>query len=181
MSERELDILLSQVKQGNQRAFEKLFDLYADRVFSFAQKLVKRKEIAEEIVQDVFLTLWKNHEQLDVSSNFTSYLFTITKNKSLNSIRKQVNINRLKAEAPKKSATTQNPEKQLIHKELKQEIQRAIEQLPPRQKQAFYLSRTEGKSYKEISEELEISVQTVKNQISSSLQFLRRRMLSIFF
>ena len=163
-------LLITQLKEGNAKAFRKVFDTYRNHVYAYSFSLLKDKLSAEEIVQDVFLKIWLNRFNLNPELSFRSYIFTITKNLTFNSISKASNYKKLKGELSFKTQNSYSPIEDLIHdKEYDRLKQEALNSLPAKRKKVFELSRIEGMSYMEISQELGISIQTVKNHMSKAL------------
>ncbi len=162
-----------QLKRGNEKAFEKLYEKYRDDIFTYSKALVRSHSSAEEVVQEVFLKLWLNAEDLDPELSIRSYLFTISRNLSFDFLRKASNNRKLREEIFYIKESTEVPE-ELLNQEYDLLKKRAIAELPPKRRLIFEMSRNEGKSYKDISSELGISVSTVKTQMSEALQFLRQ-------
>ena len=158
--------------------FEKLYKLYYPKMFAFAKNYVPANEDAENIVQDVFLTLWERKEEIEISFTLTTYLFTLVKNRCLNFLRhklieeeynsqmkEEIGFNLYALEAIDYSYQSEE--------ELQEIIRRALDTLPERCREVFIKSRIEGLKYKEISDELGISVNTVENQMVTALKILR--------
>jgi RNA polymerase sigma-70 factor (ECF subfamily) len=162
------------LRVGNKLAFRSLYDTYHQDIYGFAISLLKSKSAAEEIVQEVFLKVWLHRENLNPELSFKSYIFTIARNLSLNALQKAANDNKLKEVVFNESQVAYDNADYDIREEQCDAIKdAAINELSPKRKTIFKLSREEGKSYDEISKELGISVQTVKNQMSKSLENLR--------
>jgi RNA polymerase sigma-70 factor (ECF subfamily) len=165
--------LLDLVSVGDQAAFRKLYAYYYKRLFHFALALVKIRESAEEIVEDVFVRIWQQRENLHAIKNLRVYLYTATKNSSLNFLSQKA---RQSITEPfdhihvglDDSAIT--PEQILITAEIHQKIQKAVEALPPRCKMIFKLVREDGLKYREISEILNISVNTIDAQMAIAVK-----------
>lgn len=161
--------------------FESLFKQYQPVLLPFAHRYVRSMEDAREIVQDVFVSVWKNRENLRTDGNLKSYLFTATKNKCLNFIQKRkLDTQSLDATpyAENQLALGQvadNIEAKLEASELMESILKEIATLPTKCREIFLLSREEGLSYKEIAERKQISVKTVENQIGIALKRLRQK------
>lgn len=158
--------------------FEKIYKLYYPKMFSFAKNYVLANEDAENIVQDVFLTLWERKEELELSCILTTYLFTLVKNRCLNFLRHQLIEEEYSVEMKeefgfKLYALESMDYSYQSEEELQKIIERALEALPPRCREIFVKSRIEGMKYKEISEELGISINTVENQMVTALKKLR--------
>lgn len=162
--------LVTKLKTGDDRAFKKLFDKYQNDIFTYALGLVKSKVYAQEVVQDVFVKVWLKRATLKPELSFKSFLFKIAKNLSFNFLVKAANEQRLQRDVFYRAVTSYSPVEDLIlGKEYELLKQRAINRLPLKRKRIFEMSRNEGKSYQDISTELGIAKQTVKNQMSQAL------------
>lgn len=158
--------------------FEKLYKLYYPKMFAFAKNYVPANEDAENIVQDVFLTLWERKEEIEISFTLTTYLFTLVKNRCLNFLRhklieEEYNSQMKEELGFKLYALEAFDYSYQSEEELQEIIRRALDTLPERCREVFIKSRIEGLKYKEISEELGISVNTVENQMVTELKKLR--------
>lgn len=173
--------LVSQVKEGSPFAFQLLFDQYSKKIFYFSLSYLNDKEEAEEIVQEVFLKVWKSRDKLDTKASFNSYLFTIAKNAILNTIRKskyeQAYLNYAKLHPGKDILL----DEELDFKELERAYKKAIEQLPAKRKEIFVLSREKHLTNAEIAKKLDISVKTVENQMTSALADIKRGLRNLGF
>lgn len=165
--------LLHLISTGNQAAFRQLYSHYYKRLFHFALSLVKIRESAEEIVEDVFVRIWQQKESISNIRNIRVYLYTATKNASLNYLSQKARQNitepfdHIHIEL-NDSGTT--PEQILITAEIHQNIQKAVDALPPRCKMIFKLVREDGLRYKEIAEILNISVNTIDAQMAIAVK-----------
>jgi RNA polymerase sigma-70 factor (family 1) len=167
-------LLVSELKNHNEKAFRSLFDLYYQDIYGYSISLLKSKELAEENVQEVFLKVWLHRENLNLEQSFKSYLFTIARNQAFNALNKAANEILLKEEIFYKSQKSHEQGDYSIREaDCKKLKKQAIKQLPPKRKQIFKMSRKEGKTYEEISHELGISVNTVKSQMSKALESIR--------
>jgi RNA polymerase sigma-70 factor (family 1) len=148
------------------RAYQQLYALLFSRLYRFSFSLVKSKEVAEEIVSDVFIKLWQMRNDLGKVAALKVYLYTITRNFSLNYITRQHKHQWESLEACSEDAfvTATTPEDQLITADMHNRIQGAIRQLPPQCRVIFQLVREDGLKYKEVAEVLQLSVLTVRNQ-----------------
>lgn len=161
-----------------QSSFEKIYKLYYPKMFAFAKNYIQANEDAENVVQDVFVVLWEKKDELELSCTLTTYLFTLVKNRCLNYLRHKLieeEFNtQMKEELGFKLYALESLEYSYpSEKELQAVIQRALDALPERCREVFIKSRIEGLKYKEISEELGISVNTVENHIVIALKKLR--------
>lgn len=158
--------------------FEKIYKLYYPKMFGFAKNYVLANEDVENIVQDVFMILWEREEELELSCSLTTYLFTLVKNRCLNFLRhklieEEYNVQMKEELGFKLYALESLDYSYQSEEELQAIIQRALDKLPERCREIFIKSRMEGMKYKEISEELGISVNTVENHIVTALKKLR--------
>ena len=138
---------------------------------------MKDSDTARDIVQEVFFILWKKKEEIDLSKQVRSYLASSVRNKCLNWLRdhKKFSENLIEIEDQYIQSSFISPDK-LIENELKKKIKSSIDELPPRCREVFILSRYENLKYMEIADRLEISVKTVETQMSKALQHLRIRL-----
>lgn len=167
-------LLVSELKNGNEKAFRKLYDFYHQDIYGYSISFLKSKELAEENVQDVFLKIWMNRENLNIEQSFKSFLFTIARNQAFNLLNKAANDVLLKEEVFYTSEKSHSEGDFTIREEdCKKLKKQAIKQLPPKRKLIFKMSRKQGKTYEEISQELGISIHTVKNQMGKALESMR--------
>ncbi|MCX8490081.1 MAG: RNA polymerase sigma-70 factor [Cyclobacteriaceae bacterium] len=159
--------------KGQSEAFRQLFNRYRNEIFTYSCKISKRREFAEEIVQDVFMIVWQKREGLNPDLPIAPYLYTITQNISFNFLKKAANETRLKKEVFYRSQKDFRPEWGTDHKDTLFLIGKAVTLLPARQREIFLLSRDEMKSHDEISDLLRISKNTVKDQIFKALKFIK--------
>jgi RNA polymerase sigma-70 factor (ECF subfamily) len=168
-------ILVRSIKQGSSKAFEQLFLRYQKKLYGFCKKFVTRKEESENIVQSVFMDIWENRISLDEEKSFSGYLFTVTKHKIYNHIRKKIN------EKVYRDYIAGKPEaddpRGYESKETEELLEKLIGSMPGRRKEIFLLSREEGLTYKEIAQRLGISENTVDTQIRNALDFLREQVV----
>lgn len=167
-------LLIKQLMQGNEKAFNKLFNTYRDDIYGYSVSMLKNQILAEGIVQDVFLNIWLHKDRLDTNLSFKSYLFTITRNLTFNLISKVANNRKLKEEVFYSSQKAFSPiEDKITEADYEIIKNNAIKQLPPKRRIIFEMSRNNGMSHKDISKELNISVSTVKGQMSKALKTIR--------
>ncbi|WP_165699432.1 RNA polymerase sigma-70 factor [Hymenobacter jejuensis] len=163
---------LARLRAGDDQAFDLLFQQFAPGLCRFAFQHLKSHAEAEEIVQECFLKLWQRRHQLEENTIFKGYLYQAAYHGILNQLRRQqywafedIAPNTLFAEA----STIDSIE----YQELEKLYKAALEQLPPKRRQIFTLSRQEGLSYTKIAQTLNISVKSVETQMAHALKFLR--------
>lgn len=166
--------LIRDLKKNSQRAFDEIYQLYAKRLFAYCLRFTKSAQDAEEIVQDVFVRLWINREAIRQEETLRSLLFIMAKHRLINSYRSMINFPIYEDYL---NYQDHLPDGQLTHtleyREFAQAVNKAIKRLPVTQQKVIELSRMEGKTNKEIAEELSLSEQTIKNQLSIGLKALR--------
>jgi len=159
---------------NDQAAFEELFNLYFNWLKSVSMAIVKKNEDAEEIIEDVFLKLWLMRDKLHQIKNIETYLYTATKNKSFNYIKKYYKAFSVELEADSNDlGFIISPEDALIIEELKGKIESAVEILPEKCREVFLLVKEYGLSHKKAAEKLNISPKTVENQLGIAIKKIK--------
>lgn len=168
--------LFGRMAVGNQDAFTEIFEHYSPRIYSFVLKKTKSESMAEDVLQDVFMNLWSKREKLGEVENFESYIYMMATNKTYDHLKK-IATNTRKLEdlyARMKEIQVGNAIDEMMDlKEGQEMINEAVAQLPAQRKKIYLLSRQQGMSYDEIAEELNISRNTVSNQLVDALKFIR--------
>lgn len=166
--------LIQKLKEGDIRALEVIFNQHYSNLCRYLLLLFKNQLLVDHIAQDVFVYLWENRQVIEIRSSLASYLYSAGRYKALNQIRntsKRESIN--KNIASSASIEDKSSDTILEIKELEQIIDNAINTLPARCQQIFRLSREEDMGYKDIAKLLNISVNTVENQMGIALKKLR--------
>lgn len=171
MEERELILLL---KLSSKDAFTALYKQYWKQVYNFSRLYLTSADAAEEVVQEVFIKIWETREFLREDDHFKGLLFIITRNLIFNRYRKNVNEEFYKVTVLAALEEPYDVEEEIDAHNLQEYIDRLIDELPPRRREIFNLSRKGQKSYKEIALLLDISEKTVENQISEALKYLKK-------
>lgn len=167
--------LVRRIRAGDERALEAVFKAHYAGMASFVQRFVRSHDLAEELVQDVFLKLWSKREQLAEIETFRTYLFRAARNTALNYLRRA----KLERRWREEQGTDDDPpptfaaDEGTAEQEVAVAVQEAINRLPPRCREIFLLSRDGGLTYAEIARSLEISVKTVETQMGRALKSLR--------
>lgn len=173
--------LLAQLKLDPQSGFKLIFNTYWIKLFHIAVRKLGSEEDANDIVQDVFISFWRVIPQLSDDTSFSAYLTTSLRNKILNfydknSVRLKYNLSVLQSQ--NKIDDHSNPDTQLQAKELEELYEKAILNLPKKMQEIYRMSRILHLSNNEIAEKLDISVQTVKNQLSTADSRVRKTLSS---
>lgn len=162
--------LVHLMQNGDERILVEIYDRYWDKMLSVAFNRLGNQEEAEECVQDVLFKLWKLRDDFCLTKvELSNYLARAIRNQSFNILDRRYR-ERLKLEsyAPEKDINLLSPERQLIIRELQEQIDQSINALPPQCKLVFKLSRQDGLSHKEIAEKLNLSENTVKSHIKKA-------------
>ena len=163
--------LIRLVAEDDEGAFTSLLRHFWNKVYTQANVYLKSAHLAQELTQDVFVKVWAARANLLGVNNFSSYLFIITRNEIISTLRKKEHEHVTPAETLQEDGWI--PDLQLQYKESYQLLLEGIEALPPVRSQVFKMSRLEGLSYDEIGTRLNISRNGVKDHIVKALLFLR--------
>jgi RNA polymerase sigma-70 factor (ECF subfamily) len=167
--------LVALLKKGDQLAFTEIYNRYAPKLAGFAASKLYNIDDARDILHDIFVKLWEGREHLYITATLQSYLFAIVRHRIIDKIRKNITREEYTTAVQSFSdAHTENATQQLEAKDLQQGIQKSLDELPPRVREIYKLSREQGLSNGEIAEKLQLSEQTVKNQLSTALKHLRK-------
>lgn len=151
-----------------------LFKQHYTDLCRYALKLTRNEEVAEEVVQEVFINFWERREEIKITYSAKAYLLTSVRNRSINYLKLQLPRELKKDEIDDSNQSTSGSDPtQIEYRELSGIVQKAIDQLPDRCKIIFVLSREEGLTYQQIADKLELSLKTVENQMSIALKKLR--------
>lgn len=167
--------LIGQIAGGKRQAFTELYNRYWEDLFVTAAKALRGQKEAADVVQDVFLSLWNRRTELDIQGSLAAYLHTSVRYKCIHYIEKNITRRDYLVQLAEVvvSAASPNAEINLQMKEMQQTIYNAVAKMPPKMKEVYKLSRQEHLSYKEISDDLSISVETVKKHIQHALHLIR--------
>lgn len=169
--------LIKGLKEKNKVVFDLVFTFYYSGLCAFANRYVNNHEAAEDLVQDVFVRLWLSDSVSEVKTSLKSFFFTSVKNRALDYIKhesvKGRYVNRFKKET---DAVLPDEMWEFTESELREIIYTALQQLSPRTREIFELSRFKGISNDQIAEQFQISKRTVEVQISNALKILRKEL-----
>jgi RNA polymerase sigma-70 factor (ECF subfamily) len=179
--------LMLRVKQGDRGAFVELVDKYKQPVMNIAYRMLRDATEAEDLAQNVFVQVHKSAHRYQVSSKFSTWLFTIARNLCLNEIRRRSRHPASSLDAPHpdqedqplhqfEDRRTASPPESLLHGELEEKINLALAELPENQRLAILLCRQEELSYEEIAKVLGCSVSATKSLIHRGRETLKRQL-----
>jgi RNA polymerase sigma-70 factor (ECF subfamily) len=169
-----ISVLLTRVADGDEQAFRMVFDHYKQPFHSTAFKMTHSADIAQEIVQEVFVTLWVKRKLIGAARRPENYVFTILHNCIYSHFRKLVQERQLKLKMEQEMEENENRiEVLLLEKENRTILDSVIRRLPPQQRLIYKLAKQEGASREEIAKRLNISPNTVRNHLASAVDYLR--------
>jgi RNA polymerase sigma-70 factor (family 1) len=165
---------LDEIRRGDAVAYEQVFRKYYADLCRYAFSILKKQDESEDLVQQVFINFWENREKTIITGALKNYLFRSVHNHCLNSLKHD----KVKAGYVRHSSFFEMhyelaADEQVQENELAERIEAAIDDLPPECARIFRMSRVEEMKYKEIAEQLQLSVKTVENQIGKALKLLR--------
>lgn len=167
---------LIKIKEGDEFYFNVIFEKYRNQLFTYLYKVSKSKEIAEEIVLDVFLKLWHGREAITEIQKLESFLYTVAHNKAIDFFRaakRNPVLQQAVWEVMSDLPTADSADARLQQSNLEVLIREAINMLSPQRKKVFELRQEQGLSYAEIAEALHLSPNTVRNHLAASVEFIR--------
>ncbi|MGQ0539852.1 MAG: RNA polymerase sigma-70 factor [Gemmatimonadaceae bacterium] len=167
---------IERIRSGDERAFEALFRALAPGLCALSARYVGSRQVAEELVQELFLDLWTHRAELRVEQALTAYLFAATRNRALNHVKRERRMVRWDVagnERPDDADPGAPNESELLDA---LELQHAVETLPARCRLIFTLNRQQEMTYSEIAASLGLSIKTVETQMGRALKALRERL-----
>lgn len=183
MNQAELD-LIKAIKARDEKAFREFFFLYYKDLYKYATFILKREVEADDILQEVFLSVWNQGDKLNVTVSFNSYLYRAVYLKCIKLLQKheserkhQVNYSRIIREAfLLENYFDKNIPASLFEKEFRLKLKTAVENLPNKTRQTFQLSRNEGLKNHEITKKMQISIKAVEANMTRALKLLKRNL-----
>ena len=172
--------LFSLLKNGDEEAYTEIYNRYWALLYSHARHMLRDDDEAMDVVQDVFTGFWKNAVEITLIASLKAYLYTATRNKTLNAInrnkQKDTYLISLASFMEEGELATDN---QVAFNEFIDQIEKGVANLPPKMREIFELSRNLGFSHKQIAEKLAITDHTVKKTINRALKIIKTQ-LSVF-
>lgn len=167
---------VERLRAGDEAAFDALFRAWYAPLVQFAERFLREREAAEEVVQDVMLELWKRRETLVITGSPQGYLYQATRNRSLNRLR-HLRVENRDDEFDADTLPAQSTsDAKAAAGELEVALQEAVDSLPPRCRQVFEMNRMQGLKYAEVAEALGVSVKAVEAHMARALRTLREHL-----
>jgi len=165
---------MKELSKGDKKSFELLFLHYQPKLVNFLCGFIKDSELARDMSQDIFLSIWNNREKLSEIKSFKAYLFKMGKNAVCNFYDHSLVNNKFEAEQLSRQTDTENIEEALFARELEDLIEIAVCQMPSQRKLIYTMSRIEGVNNSDIAERLHINKRTVENHLTAALADVRK-------
>lgn len=172
---------IESLKLGSQKAFGEIMEYWYTPLYNFALGYLNNSENTKEVIQDVFLKLWDNRNNLNENTNLNAYLYAVTRNRCIDVVRRERLM--IQFQNHKKEEYLRLTESfealsdpildNLFANEVQHEINRAVEHLPEQCKKVFIMSRKEGMKNKEISQSLHLSEKTIESHLTKALKTIR--------
>lgn len=172
--------LVASLRNGEAGAFTEIYERYWDKLLIYTRRVIRRQPDAEDIVQELFVSIWRRRHALDIEHALSTYLYNSIRYMAFRYIEKNSTysdyLHRLAVRIAGEEGNVTDIEAEIFGRELEGQIDQLIRQLPEKMQEVFILSRRHHLSYKEIAERLSISEETVRKQVYKSLQILRGRL-----
>ncbi len=172
--------LIASLRNGESGAFTEIYQRYWDKLLIYTMRVIRRQPDAEDIVQELFVSIWRRRHTLDIEHALSTYLYNSIRYLAFRYIEKNSAysgyLHRLALRIAGEEGNVTDIEAEIFGRELEGQIDQLIRQLPEKMQEVFILSRRHHLSYKEIAERLSISEETVRKQVYKSLQILRSRL-----
>lgn len=171
--------LIKEVKNGSEKAYKELYSQWISRLYRFVFQYLKSESATDDVVQETFLRIWTNRENLNPEESFKSYIFTIAYHFLLKELRRQINTPSMEDYVEYQNELITSAEDipaELDYDKFTKALDIAKGHLSPRQKEIFELNKEYGMSISEIASRLSITEQVIRNQLSAALKILRKEL-----
>lgn len=169
--------LFTRMSLGDEAAFTEIFYHYTQRIYSYILNKTKSPETAEEIVQEVFIKIWKSRENFSEVNNYESFLYTMASNKLIDFFRRMAHQEKVKKEVWNTITDTSNITiEELDFRHSQELINKAVEQLSPQRKKIFLMNKEQGLTRQEIADQLGLSFSTVNNHLNEAVRLVKEKL-----
>lgn len=172
--------LIQKIRKGNQAAFATIFSLYYKDLVVFSFSYTRNMEVAEELVQDLFVRLWEKHTSLDITSSLKAFLLKSVQNACFNWIKHHAMVQKHSMILAKSMLLAdEETEHYILHSDLQNRLNEALEKLPEEQREVFRLNRLDQLRYEDIAQKYGVSIRTIEVRMAKALQFLRKELIDL--
>ena len=169
--------LLEKIAAGNESAFKELFHLWRDKLYFFVLRITQSPEMAEDILQDVFVKIWTNRAALNTIQYFDAYIYKMSQNQAISGMKRAAQETLILSELKKgPEASALVTDDVVIHRELSKKFQAILYKLPTQQRLVYTLTHIHGLKHDEVAQQLKISASTVKNHMTRALCTIRQEL-----
>lgn len=170
--------LIRLIRESNVAAFEELYRLYWNQLYNFAFRYVQSSEEAEDVVQEIFFSVWRNRESWNVGGSLQHYLFVAVRNTAIGRLRRDATMRRWRDRTVSDSQGQSGDlaDSLIESADANAEVERALSEMPAKRRAVCALRWIDGLSYAQIAERLGINEKTVENHIGNGLRFMRERL-----
>lgn len=175
----EEEALIIALKEGSENAFKTIYERYARRLYAFIFSYVRSRTEAEDILQNIFVKLWQHRQTIKNTSGLKGLLFTIGRNQLVSVYRKRVNMPAYEDYMIYTDVVGKDENSNMEYEEFGQLLRNAMARLPLRQQEIIKMSKFEGMKNREIAVHLNLSEQTIKNQLSLGLKLLKEMLKNV--
>jgi RNA polymerase sigma-70 factor (ECF subfamily) len=172
----DVNLMVQEWLAGGDQLFKPVFEHYFPRLLRYAAGFTEDRAVSEELAMNVMLKVWQQKSRLTNINDFNSYFFTMMRHEVISMMRRKKPATTTLTDTSEITAALENITASISYRELLGRYRQCLEQLPPRRREAFILSREKGMSYAEIAAQLNVSIFTVQNHIASSIKFLRAQL-----
>ena len=170
--------LLLKIAAGNESAFKDLFHLWRDKLYFFVLRITHSSEMAEDILQDVFVKIWTNRTALHTIQHFDAYIYKMSQNQAISGMKRAAQealiLSELKKAPGAEAIATDDV---VVRRELSRKFQAILYKLPTQQRLVYTLTHIHGLKHDEVAQQLKISASTVKNHMTRALCTIRRELM----
>lgn len=159
--------------RDDKKSFDELYLYYYPRLYAFSKTFLKVEDDINDILQEVFIKIWDNRKMIKDVETFNAWIFTITKNAVVTYFRKKIRQQDFEIRVREMATLDIFYDDSLEYRDMKEKVDKIVEQLPAKRKIVFKLSREKGLSNSDIAKKLKISIKTVEDHIMYSLKYLR--------
>ena len=164
--------LLLAMAEGDEGAFERIYQHYQSNIYNYVLKVVKSRQLAEDLQQEIFVKIWERRASLPKVRSFDSFLFTVARNHTIDAMRSVTRLNIVLADVLKHFTETDSNDV-ILHRDYDRFIQKVLQLIPARAKEIYRKCKEEGKTYEEVATELGISGNAVKRHMVNTIKTLQ--------